>query len=275
MKVNIQEKTLNAILIGLQPIVKALVSIGIGYREFDALVKRAFVRVASREFGKRGRLANISRIATVTGLSRKEIKRLREAEESNGPAEIFEVSPLGWILSQWYANPDYTDADDKPRALPIQSDTETSFTDLAKTCAFDVPVSALLNELRQTKAIAELPDGRLLPTRMSYIPDNLNDIMLLSVETGLYPLGATIAHNNDPSNKEARRYQRFASADGIDLEHFPEIREMLNEEVTEFMRKINKKLAKYEMPGRVSKNTPRSQIGLGAYYFETDSAPDF
>lgn len=271
----VQEKTFNAILIGMLPLIKALLHIGIGYREFDALMRRGFVRVASREFGKRGRPANISRVAAVTGLPRKEIKRIREAEDAGGPPEIFEVSPLSWLLSQWHSNPDFINSAGKPRALPLESDSETSFNDLAKICAFDVPVSALLNELRETNAIAESDDGRLTPKRMSYIPENLDDKILVAIETGLYPLNSTIAHNSNPNNKFALRYQRFASADGINIDQFPEVREMLQKEVTEFMRNINMKLAKYEIPGATSEATPYSQIGLGAYFFETESSPDF
>ena len=68
MQNDIQRQILSAFLVALRPIAKILLRFGIGFREFAEISKTAFVDVASREYGLRGRPTNISRVAVMTGL---------------------------------------------------------------------------------------------------------------------------------------------------------------------------------------------------------------
>jgi hypothetical protein len=73
-----KNNVLSALLKALRPIARFLMKSGIGYREFAEISKSAFVDVATSDYGLRGRPTNISRVAVMTGLTRKEVKRLRE-----------------------------------------------------------------------------------------------------------------------------------------------------------------------------------------------------
>ena len=74
----IKQRVLNAFLLVMRPVVRILLRYGIGYREFAEITKTAFVDIASSDFGIRGRPTNISRVAVMTGLTRKEVRRLRD-----------------------------------------------------------------------------------------------------------------------------------------------------------------------------------------------------
>ena len=78
MQNDIQRQILGAILLVLRPLAKALLRVGVGYREFSEIAKIAFVQTATEEYGLRGRPTNISRVAVMTGLTRKEVKRVRD-----------------------------------------------------------------------------------------------------------------------------------------------------------------------------------------------------
>ena len=89
MQDNIQRQILDAFFVILRPIAKILLRCGIGFREFVEVAKAAFVDVASSDYGLRGRPTNISRVAVMTGLTRKEVRRLIAVA---GSAEV--LSPV-------------------------------------------------------------------------------------------------------------------------------------------------------------------------------------
>jgi hypothetical protein len=61
------------------PLARMLIFLGIGYKEFSEVLKKAFVEAATRDYGLRGRPTNTSRVAVFTGLTRKEVKRLKDS----------------------------------------------------------------------------------------------------------------------------------------------------------------------------------------------------
>jgi len=269
----VQEKILESVLFGLQPIIKVLLRSGIGYREFNEMAKTAYVRVASTEFGKRGRPTNVSRIAVMTGLSRKEIKRIRDENEGRATNHVFEPGPVSRLLSLWHSYGPYLTDNNKPRELPFAG-PEPSFSALVKLSGGDIAASAVCTELKRINALEELADGTLRVRKTAFVPDNLDEKVALCLETGLYPLASTIAHNCNPMLRDRGHFQRFASADGLDIKRFPEIREQFRDELRDFLVKLDGKLTAYETAQTEPSKTPRSQVGVGIYYFESAAVPD-
>ncbi len=59
----------------LQPLVRILIRSGISYGEVAELMKTVFVEVAARDFDLPDRKTSLSRIAILTGLTRKEVAK--------------------------------------------------------------------------------------------------------------------------------------------------------------------------------------------------------
>jgi len=66
-----------AILRLLRPLVRVLLRNGISYSGFADLAKWVFVDIAAKEFGVPGRKQTDSRISVITGLTRKEVARIK------------------------------------------------------------------------------------------------------------------------------------------------------------------------------------------------------
>ena len=115
-----KQRVLDAFLLVMRPVVRILLRYGIGYREFAEVTKTAFVDVASADFGLRGRPTNISRVAVMTGLTRKEIKRLRDKIAEGENSVTVKTTPLADVLHHWHAQPEFTDSDGNPSALPYK-----------------------------------------------------------------------------------------------------------------------------------------------------------
>ena len=62
----------------LKPIVRFLLRHGVLWKDFAELAKETYVEIARAEYGIDGRPTNNSRVAMLTGLSRREVARVRD-----------------------------------------------------------------------------------------------------------------------------------------------------------------------------------------------------
>ena len=148
----------NSILLQLlQPLARLFLYFGVSYREFCELSKAAFVTVAGEDFGVHGRPTNASRIAAMTGLTRKEIGRIRRKIASDESALTVRQSPVNEVLSAWLSVDEFLDGRGRPRRLPLKGD-HASFEALVRQFAGDIPEGAMRKELQRIDAI-ELADN--------------------------------------------------------------------------------------------------------------------
>lgn len=188
-------KISGALLVLLRPIAKILLQSGIGFREFAELAKIAFVDVASQEYGIRGRPTNISRVAVMTGLTRKEVRRIRDHIEEGQPTAEVKSTPLAQVLRRWHSEPKYTDAQGLPLSLPFDSEDEPSFTELVRDFGGDIPPGAMRTEFKRVGAVEEDSKGNLKALRRIARPHELDDRLVTYLLHASYPLMKNIAHN--------------------------------------------------------------------------------
>ena len=141
----------------LQPLARLFLRFGRGYREYSDLSKAAFVIVASEDYGVHGRPTNVSRIAAMTGLTRKEISRIRTRINDGEAATTERGTPLQEVVAAWHSIDEFLDEDGEPAALPLTGG-RGSFQALIKRSAGDIPEGAMRKELERNGA-AEVVDG--------------------------------------------------------------------------------------------------------------------
>jgi hypothetical protein len=207
MQDDIQRQILGAFLIALRPIARILLRFGIGFREFAELAKTAFVDVASKDYGLRGRPTNISRVAVMTGLTRKEVRRIREKIEQGDEFVVVKSTPLSAILHRWHAEDEFLDSSGRPARLPFSGE-KGSFSSLVKRFGGDIPPGAMRTELKRVGAIRE-ENGQLKVVSRTLHPSGMHDKLITAIVHGLYPLTATIAHNLDPERDH--RWAQFSA----------------------------------------------------------------
>jgi hypothetical protein len=136
----------------LRPVVRLLVEFGFSARDLMEVIKTLYVEVASEDFGLRGRPANLSRVAILTGLSRREVARLRKVLESD-PLEVpAQETVVAKVLSAWHEDPRYVDSEHQPLRLPLRGDG--SLVTLVDQHRGDIPGTALIKELQRVHAIS-------------------------------------------------------------------------------------------------------------------------
>jgi hypothetical protein len=118
----------------LRPLVRLLMSHGITLPYCSNLLKEIYVEVAEQDFTLHGKSQTDSRISLITGVHRKDVRRMRSVEKSNTPPPGA-VSMDAQVIATWVSERKYTDASGLPKQLPIRggSGRKRSFEELVAT----------------------------------------------------------------------------------------------------------------------------------------------
>lgn len=102
----------------LRPLVRLAVARGITYPALAEILKLLYVDVARRDFPlPEAATPSDSRVNLLTGIHRKELKRLREAEPDLAESMPESVSLGARLVAVWTSTPPFVDAEGRPRPL--------------------------------------------------------------------------------------------------------------------------------------------------------------
>ena len=267
MQEKLKQQVLDAFLLVMRPVVRILLRYGIGYREFVEVTKTAFVDVASSDFGLRGRPTNISRVAVMTGLTRKEVKRLRDKIASGDNSITVKTTPLADVLHHWHAQAEYMDPDGTPRKLPFSGETG-SFTSLVKTYGGDVPAGAMRTEMKRVGVVTEDEDGNLQVVNRTFRPESEHEGLIAVLVHGAYALLSNIAHNTDPDRADGTWTNRFAYTQALRREGTGQLRRITKDRIAEFAESVDDIFIAYEALHDDDPDDEKDAIAVGVFYFE-------
>jgi len=265
----IQKRVLNALLQVLRPLIRVLLRTGVGYREFAEVSKSAFVDVATSDYGLRGRPTNISRVAVMTGLTRKEVRRLRDKATKGDQAVVLKSAPMSIILHRWFTEDEFTDDQGKPVTLPFDGQSP-SFSDLVRKHGGDIPPGAMRTELKRIKAVEELDDGRLVPLKRNVSGLDDDEKLVTGLVGILYPAALTLAHNTDPSRVGDTWIQRYAATKSVRGADLARIRRVSSERLVDFTESMDDLFGAYETLYEDGDNVEGRAVGVGVFYFESE-----
>jgi hypothetical protein len=248
----------------LEPVIRLMLRTGVSWKEFSELAKAKFVEVATADFGIRGRPTNVSRAAILTGLDRRDVKKLRDAV--GAPPTKGYQSKASQILSAWHHDKEFLDAQGRAAVLPIEGGS-SSFAALVQRYAPALPIVAVIKELKNAKAIEELPNGGLRPLSRTYVPRGLPAERLRLWASVLSDVANTIEHNLSRDERSTpARFERRALNLRIDPDALPEFRALVEEEGQAFLERIDDWLAAHEI--RDADPGASVRLGIGIYHIE-------
>lgn len=171
---NVKEHLRLALRMMLKPLMKLLISQGVTHGDFSEAAKDVYVEVAIRHFDKTNRV-NQSRIAILTGLTRKEVKNVIDrAMSAMTHSKVF--SRPSRVLAGWHSDPKYVGPYGVPLELHYESSIEgaPSFTNLVRTYSGDMAPRPMLKELKRVGAVVELENSTLKAIRREFEPEALS-----------------------------------------------------------------------------------------------------
>lgn len=261
---SVKTATLTALRLVLKPIVRIMLRAGVNWREFAEAGKATFVEIASEDFGIRGRPTNVSRVSILTGFTRKEVRRLRDLLESEDAASFEHMNQASRILTGWFTDREFTDADGMPLGLSAAG-PGISFRTLCAKYGGDVAETTMLKELKHVGAVTE-EDGILVARTRYYMPVLMDPEQILRSGSVVEDLGNTVAYNLHRKQDDAPRFERRATNAGVPAEAIPAFREFIDREGQAFLEKVDAWLSEHENGETGGKETVR--LGLGAYWIE-------
>lgn len=129
----------------LRPLVRLCIQAGVTFPAINDLLRALFVDVGINDVLADPQSRTDSRVSLITGVHRKEIRRIREEPEALDIGESASLSLSSRVIARWLASPALTDADSGP--LPLRrAGPAPSLEALVGAVTTDVRPRALLDE---------------------------------------------------------------------------------------------------------------------------------
>jgi len=264
MSDTLQQVLTRALLALLKPLVRILLRNGMACGSFAELAKKAYVDVAFEQFAPAGRRATISHVSALTGLTRKETKRLHELDQDTTDASEQRYNRTVRVISGWLNDPEFVTAQGRPRPLPVEGNGP-SFASLVKRYSGDMTTRAMLTVLETASSIERTEEGVRLLTH-AYLPGNDPHDMLAILGKDTGELVATIDHNLGAGNGR-RRFQRKVSNHRVDAACVEAFQILSAKKAQTLLEELDAWLARHEVNDTGSQG-PGHYVSLGIYYYE-------
>jgi hypothetical protein len=179
------------------------------------MLKQALVQEAQQRYGIAEREVSDTRVALLTGVHRKDVRRLRAT--SLEVADVQTCVPVASaVVARWLSDPLYLNFDQSPRSLSRSPKSNTpgepGFVDLVGQISKDVSARAVLDELLRLGAV-EMPEkGRVSLVTGGFVPQGsvVEQFQFLAGSVGDHL--AVAAHNLAPQRKEPALLEQSAFA---------------------------------------------------------------
>ncbi len=148
-----QQQTLQSVMRAIEPLLELLVAKGVSYQMLDEAIKLALVKVAINQHPDGGE-ATGTQLSLLTGLNRKEIKRLTTYDQGGTTT----MSRAAVVFMTWRTMKPWVDVKGKPRVLSRGTSAANSnqlfFDDLVRSITVDHRPKAVLDELLRLKMVS-------------------------------------------------------------------------------------------------------------------------
>lgn len=266
MSEDVQRHLRLALRMMMKPLIRLLISQGVTHSEFSEAAKEVYVEMAIRHFMVDERI-NQSRVAVITGLTRKEVKRvLVRAQRSEYHSSSF--SRPSRLLTGWHSDPKFIGPYGVPLDLPYDSDDKSvsTFKDLVKIFGADMSAKAMLDILVGSGAVVESDSGVYRPVRRSFEPTPLSPELLERFGYVAHDFFSTAARNIEKTRSEDKLVERVVRANRpLSKTGIRKLSEYLKEHGQRFLENIDNwivALKDEDVPEEEKANT-----GLGMYHY--------
>lgn len=251
---------------------------GLTYKEFSSITKQLYVRIAAEEYGLQGRPTNMARIALMTGLDRKEIKKIMSLLGEHYDEMPEAPDRMSNILTTWHENPIYLNKKE-PLEISIKGPAP-SFEHLVKSYGGDIATVTVLREFKRSKTISMNTIGdKVQVHKRHYIPNYkmddktpaelVNPEVIAQGSSMLIDHINTIFHNlyrDDTGHRE--RIDLRATNTSIPKEAVNEFYRLVDHKGIQLLEEIDHWLSQHEVPDSSDES---ERLGIGFYFIEGEN----
>lgn len=260
----------NALVQVLAPLARLLMQHGIGFREFGDLMKQAYFQAGQELLRADGQKENLSRLAVLTGLHRKDLAAF--TTENDSSVDIKRPRSVGAaLIATWITNPDYLDPKGQPLPLTYQSvdPKEKSFTKLVADISKDVRPRPHLDDLLRLGLVDET-DGMITLKSEAFVPSNDFTAKLGYFERQLHDHLSAAAANL--TNSPPPFFDRSAHHKGLSAEDINALRAIVDHDGMGLLKKIYAEAESRivtNKDGQTDHHQGKHRMSLGIYMYHT------
>lgn len=246
----------------LGPLVRYMIGQGFTLNACVELLKIIYVEQALAR--DQSRIPTDSELSLVTGIHRKDIKRLRTLTTDSNHELGFgrRTHVAAQLIATWVSSADTRDTDGALKRLPVHSATELSFETLTRRIKADMRPRAILDDLVRTKAVTIEEDGRVRLLRQAYVPGVPEEkLQFLAENVGDHM--ASAFHNLSDS---LPFLERALYIDTLPQKALEAARPRIEAAADQLLQTLHQELSPLEKLAKTSTDTRRMRIGV--YYYE-------
>lgn len=259
----------------LAPLVRLLIKHSVSHSEFAEIAKQSYVEQAYRHFGIPKRKMTFARVAVLTGLSRKEVVRLREQElsdEKHGKQPKISINRAARVITGWLQDSDFLTAEQQPKPLALKSqDSEVDFAALVERYSGDISPGAILDELLLSKQVEKNASGQVELKQAGYTSDSNSIEQMQILAQCAHNLLATGSYNINRDDSQAPRFQRQLSY-SVSAELADQFQQYSQGKSLELLLDFNRWLGEHSNNSQPDQAAQR--VGVGIYYFQNSNPAD-
>jgi uncharacterized protein DUF6502 len=255
----------------LRPLVRMLVAHGITYPFLTEMLKSVFVETAASEFTLDGQRPTDSRLTVLTGVHRKDIRRLlREPEPEPETPPCLTLGTQ--IVARWLGDRAYCDDMGKPLALPRTPSQggDHSFAALVESVSKNVRPRSVLDELKRLGVVAIDANDYVHLITSGFVPGKELDAKAFYFGEAMHDHLAAGAHNLEEGARPF--FERSVYYDELSPEAVELLRAQAEKLSMEVLKEINKRGMALER-GDPPEPERRMRMRLGIYFFSSKFSP--
>lgn len=249
----------------LAPLARLAVSRGVHFSEVEERLKQAFVQAARDAHPGGLPHRKVSRIATATGINRREVTRL---VNSNLKTPQQKSSLALRVFFRWSTDPQFLDAEGATTSLP-RLGPAPSFESLAALVTRDVHPRSLLDDmLRLNIAAWDTGTDRVSLSATAFAPkdDEAQLLSFLAANVGDH-LSAFV---EIVQGEQARHFEQSIRGFGLSAESMQAMRPLVKSQWQKLIRAIGPELQRRVDADQVDGSEPPGEVRIGLYMYAHD-----
>lgn len=267
MPIETPSSVTNAIEFCLKPIARLCIHFGIDHRTLSEMMKAAFVSVARDEFKVNGKSQTDSRIALLTGVHRKDVRRLQgRTPDKTTPRQQGLVANL---IAHWLGTPALVDEHGMVKPIPRNPSENHpySFITLASSLTNDIHPRALLDEC-VNRGIVEIDDDDMVHLIVeSLVPDDDLDEKALFFGQTIHDHIAAAEHNLN--GNQPPFLDRFVWHEGLSEDDTKVIATAARKAAMNALKQVNNHAVQLKQSNHENHTPADFRIHFGTFFYST------
>jgi hypothetical protein len=257
----------------MRPLIRLMMRSGLTFPILADMLRTLFVEVAVDDILTDPKARTDSRISLLTGIHRKEIRRLRElpAERAAGVPQV--VTLASQVIARWIGTEAFTDKAGHPQPLTRARQDATgqtpSFDALVESVTSDVRPRAVLDDLVGHGVVWVDSNEHVQLNTAAFIPRPGSEEQLFYFARNLHDHVAAAVANIGASGApcfldRSVHYDRLTPAQAKELEAYARNAAM------QVLLDVNRRAVQLTDPAPEASETAQCRINLGVYVFDAD-----